>query len=494
MYRFESLASPERSINRLETLGHLFGLNVKSVKNASVLELACGTGRNLIPQAFSYPKSNFVGIDIDGSLIEEANSAKNSLSISNINFVKASFRDYLKENNTFDYIICHGAYSWLSDLERREILEIISNCLANNGVAYVSFNCLPGWFERAKVQQFLVKEVKENLTEEEKVKEARLKIRELFDSSNNKDLKAEIEFCEGQSDAFFLQELLNKNVKPYHLKQFVSEINKKSLFYLCDAKPNRNRHFRLNEETQLNDNYKDKDFSKLDRLSLEQDMDELLPLSFRAALVTKKNLEKGDIEINNFKDCYLASPLLPKEEKPDLFKDYPELFIGPNESSAEISKPFFKAFFLSFRHAWPKFLSFFEVLKMAGDLTGTTIDEKELLEEIKKFYLFGLLEVTKEAPKFPSKPFCVMDYVSANIDNVSWVTTCKHEYFPIDAFDKSLIKLLDGSFKVNDAIEKLYLQISESSKAEDKKTVVGMIKKELEERLKAYIEQGLLVM
>ena len=49
----------------------------------------------------------------------------------------------------FDYIICHGVYSWVSDAVGESILTVCRDHLASNGVAFVSYNTCPGWHMRA---------------------------------------------------------------------------------------------------------------------------------------------------------------------------------------------------------------------------------------------------------------------------------------------------------------------------------------------------------
>ena len=44
----------------------------------------------------------------------------------------------------FDYIICHGIYSWVLEAVREKLLKICSSNLVSNGVALVSYNTYPG--------------------------------------------------------------------------------------------------------------------------------------------------------------------------------------------------------------------------------------------------------------------------------------------------------------------------------------------------------------
>ena len=47
----------------------------------------------------------------------------------------------------FDYIICHGVYSWVPPEIQRKILQICRDFLSPNGIAYISYNTFPGWHQ-----------------------------------------------------------------------------------------------------------------------------------------------------------------------------------------------------------------------------------------------------------------------------------------------------------------------------------------------------------
>lgn len=493
LIKYESLASPERHISRFETIAYLFGIDSKSAKISNVLEIACGTGRNLIPQAVQYPNANFLGIDIDEEAIKIANENSQKLALKNIRFKAISILDFVGEKEEFDYIICHGTYSWVSKEIRLKILDIISHTLKTNGVSYISYNCLPGWFERSKIQQELIQKLEnKKKSDKEKIELAKNIMQEMLSSAESKDLKTELEYCNKQSDPFILNELLNKDSIAFHFLQFKKEVNKNNLFFLFDSKPSRNRYIRLEETAQLNIDYENKDINSFSRPEKEQHMDELMPTSFRGVLLTKENKETEEINIKKFENCFLASPLLPKEEKIELFKDFPELFLGPNDSSAEITKPFFKGFFLSFRHAWPNFLAFDEIYKMAKDLSGEEIAKEEVFSEINQFFLYGLMEVSKEQIIFPEKKLEVFKHVSLFAKESNWVTTVRHEYFPIDEIDKFLLTCLDGKNSMEEILELLYQHIEPSVVNEDKKEVNKLLDEQLKEKLRHYREQALI--
>ena len=58
----------------------------------NVLEVGCGTGRNLAILARKYPKTNFYGLDASAAMLETAHNKIKSKNISNVTFKKRACR------------------------------------------------------------------------------------------------------------------------------------------------------------------------------------------------------------------------------------------------------------------------------------------------------------------------------------------------------------------------------------------------------------------
>ena len=142
---YESLPSPGCHPDRLYTLGRLFGLNPKPVSNCRVLELGCADGGNLIPLAFNLPESRFVGLDLSQRHIHLGRETVTGLGLNNIQLKHAGIMDVGQSWGAFDYIICHGVYSWVPAGLRDKIMDILSVNLADHGLGYIDYNTYPGW-------------------------------------------------------------------------------------------------------------------------------------------------------------------------------------------------------------------------------------------------------------------------------------------------------------------------------------------------------------
>ncbi|HEX7036512.1 MAG TPA: class I SAM-dependent methyltransferase [Pseudomonadales bacterium] len=71
-------------------------------------------------------------------------------------FVAAPF-DALPERGlpSFDFVVAHGVYSWIGAHDRRVLRNLIAARLAPGGLAYLSYNCLPGWSLELPVRRLM---------------------------------------------------------------------------------------------------------------------------------------------------------------------------------------------------------------------------------------------------------------------------------------------------------------------------------------------------
>src|SRR5262245_37632787 len=150
-----SLAFPQTHPDRLATIARIFALSTPDVASCRVLELGCASGGNLIPMAFNLPGSEFVGIDLSGRQVEEAQSAIADLRLRNIRIQQASILDIDHSWGAFDSIICHGVFSWVDAAVQDQILRISARNLSPDGIAYISYNTYPGWHLREMVRHMM---------------------------------------------------------------------------------------------------------------------------------------------------------------------------------------------------------------------------------------------------------------------------------------------------------------------------------------------------
>jgi SAM-dependent methyltransferase len=125
------------------------------VAGARILELGCGRGGNLLPMAAGLPGATLVGVDGSARQIDEARRIARETRLSNVTFEHASFEAMEIAQGSFDYVIAHGVLSWIPPAARAGLLGGIARALRGRGVACVSFNALPGWYDRLAARDWL---------------------------------------------------------------------------------------------------------------------------------------------------------------------------------------------------------------------------------------------------------------------------------------------------------------------------------------------------
>jgi hypothetical protein len=109
------------------------------------LELGFGQGLSLNIHAAAY-NGEYWGTDFNPTQAANARELA-AASGANINVFDASFAELAKRDDLpeFDVIALHGIWSWISDENRRVIVDIARRRLAVGGIMYLSYNTTPGW-------------------------------------------------------------------------------------------------------------------------------------------------------------------------------------------------------------------------------------------------------------------------------------------------------------------------------------------------------------
>lgn len=108
-------------------------------------ELGCGRGLTTALLAAAFPQGRFLATDFNPTHIAHARRFCADRGIANAAFFDDSFAEFLdRDLPEFDYVALHGVWSWVSDQQRSVLVEFLRRRLKVGGVAYVSYNALPG--------------------------------------------------------------------------------------------------------------------------------------------------------------------------------------------------------------------------------------------------------------------------------------------------------------------------------------------------------------
>lgn len=109
------------------------------------LELGFGQGVSLNIHAAA-GIGEFWGCDFNPTQVANA-QAMAAASGANVRILDASFEELAGRTDlpAFDVIAVHGIWTWVSEVNRRRIVELARRHLAVGGVFYISYNTTPGW-------------------------------------------------------------------------------------------------------------------------------------------------------------------------------------------------------------------------------------------------------------------------------------------------------------------------------------------------------------
>ena len=138
---YPGLAFPQTHPDRLALLATLHGLDPAPPDAARVLEAGCADGMNLVAMAAHSPGLSAVGFDLVDPALGRAAAA--DLGLANVRLEHADLLDP-RDWGEFDYVVAHGVYAWVPGLVREALMALIARSLAPHGVAFVSYNALPG--------------------------------------------------------------------------------------------------------------------------------------------------------------------------------------------------------------------------------------------------------------------------------------------------------------------------------------------------------------
>ena len=141
--------------NRLRAAALLTGWRAPDPLTASILEIGCGEGINLVAHAAVAPDSRAVGFDLARHAIERGNDLVARVGLKNVDLHVGDATTYPRDGEKFDYIVCHGVLTWVPEFVRDAILDLIAARLAPGGLAYISYDCLPGAGPKAAIVPFL---------------------------------------------------------------------------------------------------------------------------------------------------------------------------------------------------------------------------------------------------------------------------------------------------------------------------------------------------
>ena len=295
---YKSYPFPFTTPAYLEAYGTLVGLKPPMAKTARVLELGATYGGNIISQAVHNPEATFVGIELSKDQVEKGNKIISDAKLENVSLLQGDILNFDESLGNFDYIIAHGFYSWISDEMKDKLLDIISHHLADNGIAYVSYNTYPGWHTMEEVRQLMLFANRgyDELTHKEKVLRGKtvgsLVGAQILNYDNLKERNSKflgaLRSVMQKDDYYVGHDHLEPHNDPCYFYQFNDHLKAHNLTYVCDA----------DLTLSMVRTYDDSIADKLEKLApnsqadQEQYLDFMLDTTFRKSIICKESAAK----------------------------------------------------------------------------------------------------------------------------------------------------------------------------------------------------------
>ncbi|MCI0640634.1 MAG: class I SAM-dependent methyltransferase, partial [Gemmataceae bacterium] len=456
---YESNAFTATHPDTLAVVALLHGMEPAPAPRCRVLELGCAGGGNLIPMALTLPESRFVGIDLSPRQVAMGQSRIAEIGLTNIELRPLSIMDVDEGFGAFDYILCHGVFSWVPAPVQEKILSICKERLSPQGVAYVSYNTYPGWHLWSLLRgmmSFHASHFKDTPT---KIHQARAFLELLLHAvQGGTDIYARILEDEAaevrkRGDAYLFHEHLEDVNTPAYFHEFAERAAKHGLQYLEEA--------HLSQPLPSSIPIEVRDILARMPVGLihrEQYLDFFRGRSFRRTLLCHDALALSrPPAADAITRMYLTAQAKSKKERLDLFSDAAEEFSAPDGRTVSSKDPLVKtALSLLGRH-WPSALSFRELWQQAqAAMSGApepvraSLDQKPLTlaEALLECYAAHLLDLHAHPPRFASRPgprpkASTLARLQAPDERL--VTNLRHASVELDPFDRAVLHHLDGT-------------------------------------------------
>jgi SAM-dependent methyltransferase len=203
-------------------------------------ELACGQGITTLVLAAANPHAQFWATDINPAHVASARALAEAAGLTNVRFFDDGFADFAaRDLPAFDYVTLHGIYTWVAPAVRAEIVAFLKRHLKPGGLAYVSYNCMPGWATMAPVRRLLVEAAARSgaRSSAARLDHALGIVKGLIEAGTgypqvHPDVKQRLEKMTGMQRSYLVHEFMNQDWHPMYFPDVVEELAEAKLGYV----------------------------------------------------------------------------------------------------------------------------------------------------------------------------------------------------------------------------------------------------------------------
>ncbi len=448
-------------------MARLFGVPAASPATARVLELGCGNGSNLLPMADAFPLASFVGVDPDRASIDVGQRFAKAAELTNVELRAEDFGAFSAPGKKFDYIIIHGVYSRVPEATQQRLWEICRTHLAENGIAYFSYNVLPGANMRRSMREIASLHTSGLEKPADKVKQTRAILKFLADSVPTDDnayglmLRNELGFASKTNDRVVFHDYLAPDQSALYFHEFAAQAEAHRLQYVCES----------TLSDMLSTNFPEAVTSTLARVgnivAQEQYMDFLRNRMFRQTLLCpskvriRRNLTPDAVKSLAFQAAFNTNP-----RKVDLTPGVAVVFSNAAGQQISTGDAFTKAALSVLADHALRAVGFNELLEAARSRSRPLIErpaadlakqeEASLAINLMSLLTKGFIDLYAEAgnarSELPAKPR-VSRFHRLQATTGTQITSHLNVPVPVDALGRVLLSHCDGTRTVAQLVD-----------------------------------------
>ena len=447
--------------DRLCTTASLFGMSPAAPRSARVLEIGCASGGNLLPMAEQLPDAQLVGIDLAARQITTGKGAIEAARLQNVELHACDLTSVDAQFGEFDYIVCHGVFSWIDAATQARLLEVFKQRLRPQGVGLISYNTYPGWYQRSATRDMMRYHVAQFDDVTVRAEQAKALLDFVVEHGPSADrsgrsewsslMRREAELLREMPSDYLFHEHLEEHNTPLYFHEFEARARGAGLAYLGDA----------DVHTMMAAPLPAGPAAQLEKISpdlvrLEQYLDFVRGRQFRSTLVCHDDVSLSrQIEPEALDSRFISCKGHPPAVA-DPFDLQPGVRVAVDCGGGTVHSevPATKAALHVLCSRWPEAISFAELcdaaqaMLRAADIESTESDRKALGVDVLQCYLGGALELRTEPPRLVREAGPrprVTAYARWQAEHCEFVTSARHVRIGLDIAGRAVVSLLDGT-------------------------------------------------
>jgi SAM-dependent methyltransferase len=450
----------------------VFGGPRPDLRRARVLEIGCGDGSTILPVAAFEPEWTILGVDSSPRALADAVRMTQAAGLTNVSFVKADLASIDIEPGAWDIVIAHGLYSWVDRECRAALRRLLRRALAPDGLAYISFNALPGWSVRGRMRDIILRDPGRSPDDHKKLLQAleqhagsdawgQLLAKELRRARNAPEFYFLHEYCASSNDAFWVVD-------------FIHDAAGDGLRWVADTQFDL-REGRGYEQLRA---VLDEAVPGLPRVRSEELVDLVGYRQFRCAVLARDDAPSSSPPLDDaaaVRAAIISGRIAPPAEPVDYQTANAQTFRSADGEDIEVDEPLGKAALTVLGRHHPDGFRYGDLIQearqmlaMAGANEISADAAREVAEGVARLWRVGALQLRLQRPRLavarPERPK-VVAFAQAEARFKNRLTHPLGELLPITPSHLNIIGLIDGTRTEADLVD-AYLTMAPRDDAE----------------------------